>query len=273
MDHTIARVIPYSGLRLDRASDRRTDPDWIAALRARPGARLLPFWRDRYAPDSEPVGDEVFLGVGDDEGVFAVELAEEPASTVDIRTLFGDVSAQESAALVYAKALLHWNRNQRFCGACGAGTSARHGGNVRDCLGCGRELFPRIEPAVIVLVEHGDRALFGRHVRSSWFSTLAGFVDLGESLEDAVRREVAEEAGVAVGEVSYFGSQPWPFPAGLMIGFRAVALSDETRVDGAELAEARWFTREQVLRDHMPRFRDSIGYHLIETWLAAPRAL
>jgi NAD+ diphosphatase len=266
-------VIPYSGLRLDRASDRRSDPDWIAALRARPGARVLPFWQDRYAPDSEPHGEEVFLGLDGEDGAFAVELAEEPASTVDVRALFGDVSAQESAMLVYAKALLHWNRNQRFCGACGGGTRPRHGGNVRDCLDCGRELFPRIEPAVIVLVEHGDRALFGRNARADRFSTLAGFVELGESLEDAVRREVAEEAGVAVGDVSYVGSQPWPFPAGLMVAFRAVALSDVINVDGEELAEARWLTREQVREQHMPRLRDSIGAHLIETWLSTPRAL
>jgi NAD+ diphosphatase len=264
-------VIPYSGLRLDRASDRRSDPDWIASVRA--DGRVLPFWHDRYAPDSEPHGEEVFLGLDGDQGVFAVELAEEPSSTVDVRSLFGDVSAQESAMLVYAKALLHWNRNQRFCGACGGETRPRHGGNVRDCLGCRRELFPRIEPAVIVLVEHEGRALFGRHVRSDRFSTLAGFVDLGESLEDAVRREVAEEAGVAVGDVRYVGSQPWPFPAGLMIAFRAEALSDTISVDGDELAEARWLTREQVREQHMPRLLDSIGAHLIETWLSAPRAL
>jgi NAD+ diphosphatase len=264
-------VIPYSGLRLDRASDRRSDPDWIASLR--PDARVLPFWQDRYAPDSEPHGEEVFLGLNGEEGVFAVELAEEPASTVDVRSLFGELSAQDSAMLVYAKALLHWNRNQRFCGTCGGETRPRHGGDVRDCLGCKRELFPRIEPAVIVLVEHDGRALFGRHVKSDRFSTLAGFVDLGESLEDAVRREVAEEAGVAVGDVRYVGSQPWPFPAGLMIAFRAEALSDAIAVDGDELAEARWLTREQVREHHMPRMKDSIGAHLIETWLSTPRAL
>ena len=264
-------MIPYSGLRLDRAHDRRSDPDWIAALRA--DARVLPFWRDKYSPDSEPHGEDVFLGLDGEQGVFAVELAEEPPSTVDVRSLFGDVSAQESAMLVYAKALLHWNRNQRFCGACGGETRPRHGGNVRDCLACGRELFPRLEPAVIVLVEHEGRALFGRHVKSDRLATLAGFVDLGESLEDAVRREVAEEAGVAVGEVAYVGSQPWPFPAGLMIAFRAEALSDAIDVDGDELAEARWLTREQVREQHMPRLLDSIGAHLIETWLAAPRAL
>ncbi|HEY0496349.1 MAG TPA: NUDIX-like domain-containing protein [Kutzneria sp.] len=129
-------MIPYSGLRLDRASDRRSDPDWIASVRA--DGRVLPFWHDRYAPDSEPHGEEVFLGLDGDQGVFAVELAEEPSSTVDVRSLFGDVSAQESAMLVYAKALLHWNRDQRFCGACGGETRPRHGGNVRDCLGCRR---------------------------------------------------------------------------------------------------------------------------------------
>lgn len=264
-------MIPYSGLRLDRAHDRRADPDWIAARRE--DARLLPFWRDRYAPDSEPHGEEVFLGLDGERGVFAVELAEEPASTVDVRSLFGELAAQESAMLVYAKALLHWSRNQRFCGACGGETRPRHGGNVRDCLGCGKELFPRLEPAVIVLVEHEGRALFGRHRRSDRFSTLAGFVDLGESLEDAVRREVAEEAGVAVGDVRYVGSQPWPFPAGLMIAFRAEALSEAIDVDGDELAEARWLTREQVREEHMPRTKDSIGAHLIETWLSTPRAL
>jgi NAD+ diphosphatase len=150
---------------------------------------------------------------------------------------------------------------------------------MRSCLACDALHFPRIEPAIIVLVELSGRprrCLLGRHqgAAEDRFSTLAGFVEVGESLEDAVRREVAEEAGVAVGAVSYYGSQAWPFPAGIMIGFRAVAISADIGVDGAELLEARWFTAAE-LRHRIesagcrPPYRpDSIGRILIESWLA-----
>lgn len=233
---------------------------------------MVGFWQDRHvvADSGALVGDEVFLGLDGDTAVFAVDLAE-PAEAVDVRSLFGTVSADEAATLVYAKGILHWNRNQRFCGTCGAPTESRDGGHLRVCLGdaCGRLLFPRIEPAVIALVEYEGRCLLGRHrgAAEGAFATLAGFVEIGETLEDAVRREVAEEAGVTVGEVVYQASQPWPFPSGLMLGFRAQAVSGEIDVDSDELQEARWFTPAEVIERGVTGKVDSIGSYLIASWL------
>jgi NAD+ diphosphatase len=186
------------------------------------------------------------------------------------------LDAQRAAALAYARGLLRWHRDQRFCGACGAPSVPGDGGHQRTCTGCGRLLFPRIEPAVIVAVEAPGtppRCLLGRPAGAEpgAFALIAGFVDIGESLEDAVPREVAEETGVPVGEVRYAGSQAWPYPAGLMVGFRARAASDAIRVDEHELAEARWFTRAGLAahRDARPRTHgDSIGSYLLDAWLA-----
>ncbi|CRK57337.1 NADH pyrophosphatase [Alloactinosynnema sp. L-07] len=240
--------------------------------------------------DGPVVGDvwgrAVFLGIRGEAGVFALDLSEmdEQAalrfagadSVVDVRRLVSGLDPDEAACLAYARGLLHWNRNQRFCGACGSAAAASQGGHLRTCEGCGKLLFPRIEPAVIVLVEFGDRCLLGRHrgAAPNAFSTLAGFVEIGESLEDAVRREVAEEAGVAVGDVVYRASQAWPFPAGLMLGFRAVATSPDISVDREELTEARWFTRAEVIalqQEHVAAGThrgDSIERYLVDRWLA-----
>jgi NAD+ diphosphatase len=181
--------------------------------------------------------------------------------------------------LAYARGLLHWQRRQRFCGCCGGQCEPRDGGHLRVCAACATLHFPKIEPAIIVLVElpgEPRRCLLGRHQGAGpgRYSTLAGFVEVGESLEDAVRREVAEEAGVSVRSVRYQGSQAWPFPAGIMLGFRAVAAGPGIEVDGAELTDARWFTEAEVrarIADSgaVPPYRhDSIGRALIEDWLA-----
>jgi NAD+ diphosphatase len=237
-----------------------------------------------------PAADElVFLGLSADGPLFALDLSElerEAAldltgadDCADVRTLIAAVSRDEAGLLAYARGLLHWQRRQRFCGRCGGRCEPQEGGHLRVCADCGALHFPKIEPAIIVLVElpgEPRRCLLGRHQGAGpgRFSTLAGFVEIGESLEDAVRREVAEEAGVEVGAVRYQGSQAWPFPAGLMIGFRGIANSPDIAVDGAELADARWFTAAEVrarLGDHaaVPPYRvDSIGRLLIETWLA-----
>lgn len=290
--------LPYNGLALDRAAGRRTDPGWVEKMLAAPGTVMLPLWRDRcvVGADGRPVtvpaglvnsladgradGETVLLGLREGAAVFAADLSghDEAAAvelaggtaTAEIRRLMGALSRADAALWAYARGLLYWHRHQRYCGACGARTSSRAGGSLRGCDGCGRELFPRLEPAVIVLVEAPGpepRCLLGRHHRSKTgsFSTLAGFVEIGESLEDAVRREVAEEAGVAVGEVTYLASQAWPFPASLMVGFRARALSDHIAVDDAELAEARWFTPAELRARHTPN--DSIESHLVATWL------
>lgn len=293
----------YTGLRLDRAPDRRTDAAWIAELRTRPDSRVIPLWRDKcLLRDGSVVGREaddparavldagqsepVLLGLEDGRAVFTADLspltetealaAAAGDATEDVRRLVPSLSVDEASLLAYARGLLHWHRNQRFCGACGEAAAHRDGGHLRTCGGCGKLLFPRIEPAVIVLVEFpGDpaRCLLARHAGAGAgaFSTLAGFVEVGENLEDAVRREVMEEAGVVVEEVVYQGSQAWPFPAGLMVGFRARATSRETAVDGVELTEARWFTAAG-LRSHIDAGngyrQDSIGKLLIENWLA-----
>lgn len=245
---------------------------------------MLAFWRDRcLVAGGAPVGVRapdraaVFLGTGP-EPVFAVDLSEldEDAAlhaagaeaAVDIRGLFTGLDAQESATLAYARGMLHWTRNQRFCGACGAATEPEQAGHVLRCQGCRKMHFPRIEPAVIMLVEDPERrrCLLARHRGATSYSTLAGFLEIGESLEDAVRRELAEEAGVRVRDVVYQASQAWPFPSGLMVGFRALAETDAFAVDHDELDEARWFTRAEVraLGDGRP---DSIESYLVGTWL------
>jgi NAD+ diphosphatase len=286
MGSRVARVptdvtLPYNGLTLDRA--RRADTAWLAE--ARVSGQVLAFWRDRcLVADGCPVNaagsgrEAVYLGA-EKTGVFAVDLSDVDLDAavaeagaedaVDIRVLFPGLEPQEAATLAYARGMLHWGRNQRFCGACGERTSAEQAGHVRRCGGCGKLHFPRIEPAVIMLVEAPDRrrCLLARHRGASAFSTLAGFVEIGESLEDAVRRELHEEAGVRVGEVGYQASQAWPFPSGLMVGFRAVAETEEVAVDHDELAEARWFTRDEV-RALADGRRDSIETYLVETWLS-----
>ncbi|MGC9667506.1 NAD(+) diphosphatase [Planosporangium sp. 12N6] len=293
-------LLTYSGDWLDRASAHRQDPEWIAAILARPDARVIPLWRDRClvteakTPVTVPADEAaellaagdgpVFLGLDGEVGVFAADLsglAESDAlslagaaGTADVRHVVGSLTAAEAAAQAYARGILHWHRNQRHCGACGARTEVRAGGHLRVCTGpgCGNLLFPRIEPAIIVLVEAPDgapRCLLGRHrgAPPDSYGTLAGFLEIGESLEDAVRREVAEEAGVKVGEVAYVASQPWPFPAGLMVGFRARAISLEIAVDRDELEDARWFTAEEVRR-RRPSRPDAIDRYLVDAWLA-----
>lgn len=298
------RVVAYGGGWLDRAAALRGDPGWLAERLSDPASVVLPLWRDRCLVDAEraPVrpaavdavellagADEtVFLGLDAGRAVFAADLSAREgreacelagaAEAVDVRALVGGLGPAEAAVQAYAKGLLHWHRGQRFCGSCGAVTVAGTGGHTRSCTGagCGRLLFPRIEPAVIMLVEapgEPARCLLARHrgaAEDSW-STLAGFVEIGESLEDAVRRELAEEAGVAVREVTYQGSQAWPFPAGLMVGFRATAASTRVRVDGEEVVEARWFSRAELqarVAAGRPLGRiDSIDRHLLGSWL------
>jgi NAD+ diphosphatase len=282
-------TLPYNGLTLDRAGALRSDPSWVDKIRSRADARTVVFWRDTCLvagdhPVEVPPADleTVFLGRHGDAGVFAADLSalDEAAAlesvgadaAVDIRRLFPTLPADRASTLAYARGILHWQRNQRFCGVCGSPTESRDAGHLRVCAGCGKLLFPRIEPAVIVLVEMPGRCLLARHrgAAAGAYSTLAGFVEIGECLEDAVRRELQEEAGVRVSAVRYQGSQAWPFPAGLMVGFRAVAASDEVAVDDNELVEARWFTRDEVVEMRAagnPR-TDSIEHFLVGTWLA-----
>jgi NAD+ diphosphatase len=181
----------------------------------------------------------------------------------------------DAGLLAYARAMVRWHRQHTFCGACGARTVMLEAGFLRRCTNaqCGQQHFPRTDPAIIVLVTHDDRALLGRQANwdATWYSVLAGFVEPGESLEQAVRREVKEEAGITVGEVRYDSSQPWPFPSSLMIGFTAEALDDGIRIGDDELEDARWFSRADIdaaLEAGELRLspRTSISRHLIEQW-------
>jgi NAD+ diphosphatase len=299
-------VLAYSGGTVDRAANLRTDPAFLDATLAAPGARLIPMWRDRCVVSGEPAvpailpaagagavldaaAETVFLGLDGDGGLFAADLSPlEEAQAVklaggeralDVRGFGGTLRPSEAALLGYARGLLYWHRHQQFCGTCGSATRGGNGGHLRSCQNqaCARLHFPRVEPAVIMLVETKQaprRCLLARHHGSApgGYSTLAGFVGVSESLEDAVRREVAEETGVLVETVTYLASQGWPFPSGLMIGFRATATTEAVTVDGEEVLEARWFTRAE-LREHAASGgrlgrEDSIDRYLLQTFLA-----
>jgi NAD+ diphosphatase len=189
----------------------------------------------------------------------------------ELRPLLPQVPDEEAHLLAYARALLVWRSRHRYCGVCGSPTTPRSAGHALTCTSssCGAELFPRIDPAIIVLVTDGSHALLGR--QASWppgrYSTLAGFVEAGESLEEAVVREVREETGAQVSSARYFASQPWPFPASLMLGFHAQAPQAQIHLDG-ELEDARWFERAQLQSGAvMLPPPHTIARRLIEAWL------
>ena len=200
-----------------------------------------------------------FLGCHGDRALFATlieasshENAQErdDLSFIDLRTIAsqGLVPPDIIGALSQAKSLLYWHKHNGFCANCGMPTKASAGGSRRECENCNRHHFPRLEPVAIMLVTHGNSCLLGRQARfpPGMYSCLAGFAEIGETLEDAVRREVFEEAGIKVGRVDYFASQPWPFPSSLMIGCTAEALSTEITVDATEIEDARWFGRDET---------------------------
>ena len=237
----------------------------------------------------------VFLGLDHDGPLFALDVSahhDDLLKTcigdnefVDLRDVGWLLEAQQAAQLAYARGLLFWNRHHRFCGTCGSPTLSENGGHMRLCSdsSCARMHFPRTDPAVIMLVEDVStparpRCLLARNSRfpSRMMSTLAGFVDPLESLEETVVREVFEECGIRVGEVEYQASQPWPFPSSIMLGFRAKALTRDIVVDGVEIEEAYWFDAEQLKEfgewgDDSGQFclprRDSIARYLVESWV------
>lgn len=238
----------------------------MAELWQDPNTRILVFAGTRFGvadrhvawipPHDAPDGTPVLLGVGPDGARFALlaprALAEEDPGMrwVGLREAFGLADRDELALIVQAVGLAEWHLAHQHCPRCGGVLQARDAGNVLRCADCGRDQFPRTDSAVIMLItDSEDRALLGR--QPSWpqgrWSTLAGFVEPGETLEDGVRREVFEEAGVVVGEVTYVASQPWPLPASLMLGFTGKALTTEIHVDGKELQDARWWSRDDAL--------------------------
>jgi NAD+ diphosphatase len=246
----------FTGAALDRAGDRRTDEAWVARQLADPAARAVlagpegVHVRDgrlALVPLAELGGEPLLLGLGEDGGpVFAAEAAD--GALMGLREAAATLPRADGGLAAYAAALLNWHRRHRFCANCGRPTEIREAGHVRRCPSCGAEHHPRTDPVVIMLVLRGEEVLLGR--QASWprgrYSALAGFVEPGESLEEAVAREVLEEAQVVVGPPRYVSSQPWPFPASLMLGFTAPWASGEPVIGDEELEDARWFTRDQV---------------------------
>ncbi|MET0928234.1 MAG: NAD(+) diphosphatase [Aeromicrobium sp.] len=201
--------------------------------------------------DEAPEGEWIFLGTRGDDRYAAVMVDRVPAELepASLRMIGPTVAPEEASLGVHAVGIARWHQTHRFCARCGAPSDIAQGGHVRICPACGAHHFPRTDPAVIMLItDDQDRALLGR--QPVWpegrFSTLAGFVEPGETLGDAVRREVMEEVGIEVGDVTYAASQPWPFPSSLMLGFFGKALKTNIQVDQDEIAEARWFSREEV---------------------------
>jgi NAD+ diphosphatase len=302
-------MIPFSGSPLNRASEKRTNPEWIGAKLHDPSSFIFPLWRlepfllgsqkpagptklgllppgiaDSLAGEGAPC---VFLGLDAEAAVFALDVSATPNPNdagplvglgyfCDARTAAQIVSIKDAAIIAQAKALIDWHQRHGFCPRCGAPTRIMDAGYRRLCDKCNSEHFPRVDPVVIMLATYGDACLVGRGKQfpPGMFSALAGFMEPGETIEEAVRRELMEEASVKVGDVSYYATQPWPFPSSLMIGCFAKAESRDVRADDNELAEVRWLERgvaraaiggERVEGIRLPP-PIAIAHHLIRTW-------
>lgn len=292
----------FTGSRVDRMGTERKDAALLERLFRQPGTLLLPVTGDDHhvhgdgdatrvlllprveapalAAALDDGGVAVLLGRLDGVAVIAVEA--EPSllppdrlvRRAGLRALAANLPVPEAALLAQARGYLHWRRAHRHCSRCGALTAPTEGGTVLHCIACDAHHFPRTDAAVIMLVRHRSRALLARATRFEhrMLSTLAGFVEPGESLEEAVRREVAEECGIAVDAVRYHSSQPWPFPASIMLGFNADAAHDRVRIDDDEISEAAFLDR-RIVRDRAAHGFDippplSIARRLIDDWMA-----
>ena len=277
-------MIPFCGNPLDRASEKRTDAQWIAARRSDPSSLILPMWRlqpfilggEKATPPVElgvlkpgladslaaPDAPCVFLGLEGSNAMFALDIsaARDPVSEGaiaglghfrDARVAAATLPNKDAAIMGQAKAMIDWHNRHGFCAACGTPTSLTDGGWRRVCGECKAEHFPRTDPVVIMLATHrdpklGDACLVGRNKRfpGNFYSALAGFMEPGETIEEAVRRELMEEVNLRVGKVRYHATQPWPFPSSLMIGCLAEAENRDFKPDGEEISDARWLDRE-----------------------------
>ena len=293
---------------LDRSAQMRTRPDLVEALRHAPAARFYAFCGENavlkqrdgghtplLATEDLPFpgqhGEVIFLGRDGEAGRFAVLIAPEAEEAlkdndnyllVGLRALAldGRTPPDQLGAIAQGKAMLHWHSTHRFCARCGQPSEVAEQGWKRICTACRAEHFPRTDPVVIMLTVDGDRCLLGRSARfpPGWYSTLAGFVEPGETIEDAVRRETFEEAGILGGRVTIMANQPWPFPASLMIGAYVEARSTTIAVDLDELEDCRWFTRDEVrqmLAGTHPEglgvpAKMSIASHLIRHYVGEP---
>ncbi|MGA2566410.1 MAG: NAD(+) diphosphatase [Pseudolabrys sp.] len=295
----------YTQSRIERAAELRPDDAAIARLAAQPNAGAYVVGGDlivikKGAPLNEPLftldearalgaaGEAVFLGLLKDAARFGYGLQPAAAEALksrddlhvtDLRSIAvqGLVDPEHLPPIAEAKAVLHWHLRHRFCANCGAPTQTVQAGWRRDCAACKAEHFPRTDPVVIMLATAGEQCLLGRSPRflPTMWSCLAGFIEPGEAVEDAVRRETREEAGITCGRVTYFHSQPWPFPSSLMIGCHAEALTHDIVVDRAELEDARWFSKTEVetmlARRHPQGLTTpppvAIAHHIIRAWV------
>jgi len=293
----------FSGNPLNREDVNRRDATWLEAMEHHEDTRFLIMpgmqvpmtsgndgriaWFLRTALDSVLLNREdppIFLGTENGVAHFAMEVATTAAEQLPMKGIRLEESraagmalnAQEAGIVAQARSQIEWHRRSRYCGACGGQTRLERGGHSRSCAKCGNQNFPRTDPVVIMVVVQGDSCLLGqshgRLSQTNTFSALAGFVDQGESIEEAVRREVREEAGITVGDVRYHSSQPWPFPYSLMIGCHAHALSSDIVIDSSEMADVRWFDRSGILEsltgDGKIRLPGpiAIAHHLIRSW-------
>jgi NAD+ diphosphatase len=296
----------YTDSTLARVAERRSDAALLAACAAdgrsgtyavggelvvmrKTGNVLDPLFSIADARALAPARESVFLGLLGDAGRFALALDPEATKALkeqrsdlvvtDLRSIAvqGLVAPDHLAPLAEGKALLAWHARHRFCANCGAATNMTQAGWKRECPNCKVEHFPRTDPVVIMLAIDGDNCLLGRAGRfaANMWSCLAGFVEPGETIEDAARRETLEEAGIVCGEVTYFRSQPWPFPMSLMIGCHARAENSNITVDREELEDARWFTRDEVALMFVGQHPEgisipppiAIAHHIIRAWV------
>lgn len=293
----------YADEVLDRVAQFRRDDAWVTAQYAAEQTMFIPVWRSRSLIEqgAEPRGvmmsiaetralmetatTTVLLGVRNEVAHFAIDISPMEAHEVnelradgefvDLRSVGAVLDRTEASILAYAKGIMHWHSRHLFCGVCGSPTESQDAGHLRKCLNqnCSAGHFPRTDPAVIMLVQKDDRALLGR--KAEWmpgmYSTLAGFVEPGESLEQAVAREVMEESGVEITNIRYHSSQPWPFPSSLMLGFFADAVTEKLIPWDDELEDLQWFTRQDLADGgagiaQRPR-SDSIARRLIDEWI------
>ena len=290
----------FAGNPLDRGEVERRDEEWLTAQASDPGSLMLPMWqlnvpvssdhaltwmpaeeKQRLNVEAEPI----FLGLLDGVSHFVLDVSSVEKSDLerdgltfeDARTTAEYMSGTDSGIVAQARAQLSWHNRHGFCAVCGNPTHIARGGQVRRCAECGTEHYPRTDPVVITVVHDGERCLLGqsrgRLVAMRRYSALAGFMDQGECIEEAVAREVMEEAGIQVGAVRYHSSQPWPFPSSLMIGCHADAATTDIHFDPEEMADVQWFTREEVnlaLQEKSELLAipgpTAIAHHLIRAW-------
>jgi NAD+ diphosphatase len=304
-------MIPFTGNPLNRASEKRTDSAWVDAKRRDPSSLIMPVWRLQpfligEQKNGQPAelgmfrpglcetmaaagAPSIFLGLEGERALFALDVsaANDPENSgplagfgrfTEARASAMALPMKDAAIMGQAKAMIDWHNRHGFCPNCGAPTALADAGYRRHCDACNTDHFPRTDPVVIMLGIHGDACLVGRNKRfpSNFYSALAGFMEPGETIEEAVRRELMEEVNLKVGHVRYVATQPWPFPSSLMIGCLAEAESRDFKPDGEEISDARWLTRDDAKRLlDGERFPDiavppsiAIAHHLIKAWAA-----